>query len=99
MSLGWQRHFLAQALHNPGDCDSYKCEDGKCIPESWLCDGNEDCKGGEDEWCMDVAGESVKIKISSFILILVRHPIGSISPLLEVSWDGPSIEILMHKSC
>uniref|UniRef100_A0A158Q8Z4 EGF-like domain-containing protein n=1 Tax=Elaeophora elaphi TaxID=1147741 RepID=A0A158Q8Z4_9BILA len=27
----------------------YKCNNGKCIPLSWRCDGDEDCPEGDDE--------------------------------------------------
>ena len=37
-------------------CDGYTCTDGDCLPYStWVCDGDEDCSGGEDEaGCGDV---------------------------------------------
>ena len=25
------------------------CNDGRCIPSGWLCDGQRDCATGEDE--------------------------------------------------
>lgn len=33
------------------DCGSgyFKCSDNKCIPGSWMCDGDKDCSLGEDE--------------------------------------------------
>ena len=30
----------------PGD---FVCDDGSCIPPDWVCDGENDCPGGEDE--------------------------------------------------
>jgi hypothetical protein len=42
----------------PGVCEAsrfscgsnqWACEDGQCIPSSWLCDGMSDCDGAEDE--------------------------------------------------
>ncbi|KAK6105057.1 Low-density lipoprotein receptor domain class A family protein [Brugia pahangi] len=29
--------------------NQYKCSNGKCIPLSWRCDGDEDCPEGDDE--------------------------------------------------
>ncbi len=32
-------------------CDSseFACESGQCIPVDWICDGDLDCLGGDDE--------------------------------------------------
>ena len=27
----------------------YACDDGSCIDNSWVCNGEDDCPGGEDE--------------------------------------------------
>ena len=29
--------------------NSFRCEDGQCIPNTWHCDTQQDCEGGEDE--------------------------------------------------
>lgn len=29
--------------------DKFKCQDGKCIPWVWVCDGDNDCAGNHDE--------------------------------------------------
>lgn len=36
-------------------CDEYTCKNGKCIPQSYVCDGENDCNNGEDEkgCCVD----------------------------------------------
>lgn len=33
------------------DCSGFKfkCDDGKCIWQTWVCDGDNDCSNGEDE--------------------------------------------------
>ena len=28
---------------------TYPCEDGGCIPDSWVCDGRTDCTDASDE--------------------------------------------------
>ena len=35
----------------PKECLAYeyKCYEGRCIPQDWLCDGTEDCEQGDDE--------------------------------------------------
>ncbi|ULU04994.1 hypothetical protein L3Y34_017620 [Caenorhabditis briggsae] len=38
--------------------DSFKCEDNRCIPMSWRCDGDIDCQNEEDEKnCPKTCGE------------------------------------------
>lgn len=44
-------------------CKGFQCKNGFCIPLVWLCDGEEDCLNGEDEFadnerCQDVKGFS-----------------------------------------
>lgn len=34
----------------------YVCDNGRRIPREWLCDGQPDCEGGEDESTQDVGG-------------------------------------------
>lgn len=45
-------------------CNEYTCLNGECIPDSWLCDGVNDCSKGEDEQncapsCTDECYQSV----------------------------------------
>ena len=30
-------------------CGGFTCNDGQCISEGWVCDGDNDCSGSEDE--------------------------------------------------
>ena len=32
-----------------GAACNFKCNDGECIPDNWVCDDEEDCPSGEDE--------------------------------------------------
>ena len=37
------------AEHSECSNYEYKCHEGKCIHNDWLCDGTEDCPQGDDE--------------------------------------------------
>lgn len=44
--------FLAHGLDGSRNCttSSFRCPDnGNCIPQQWVCDGDPDCDGGADE--------------------------------------------------
>ena len=36
--------------------ETFACDDGRCIPRSWKCDGDIDCKGEEDEKDCNLGG-------------------------------------------
>lgn len=55
-SLRWHRSkFPPCFVHFQKDCethcaeDQFQCHNNLCISRKWLCDGQEDCKTGEDE--------------------------------------------------
>ncbi|KAM7284246.1 low-density lipoprotein receptor-related protein 2, partial [Ixodes scapularis] len=29
--------------------DNFRCSNGRCVPQRWVCDYQRDCEGGEDE--------------------------------------------------
>lgn len=33
----------------PCEANKFRCNDNRCIPYSWVCDGDRDCSSGEDE--------------------------------------------------
>jgi len=41
--------FSALAGNSTCGPGEYTCLDGRCLPERWRCDGDPDCKEGEDE--------------------------------------------------
>ena len=43
--------FSSLALAQAVTCinDEFQCNQGQCITERWLCDGDSDCPSGEDE--------------------------------------------------
>ena len=32
-----------------GECEEFRCNSGACVKNKWVCDGENDCDGGEDE--------------------------------------------------
>ena len=31
------------------DIESFNCRNGRCVPMSWMCDGDNDCADNSDE--------------------------------------------------
>ena len=44
-----------------------QCDSGSCISSSWVCDGDSDCPGGEDEIdCKETPANLTQVGITSF---------------------------------
>ena len=54
----------------PCEIDEFHCNDGRCISESWVCDDDSDCDGGEDEH-EDECGIEVRLGLWYLALALV----------------------------
>lgn len=46
---GWKSSLNLQAQNSPCHPDMFTCEDGSCILNLHLCDGEINCRNGEDE--------------------------------------------------
>jgi hypothetical protein len=47
-----------------------QCASGKCIPLTWLCDGDPDCEGGADELG---CGPGIKAGFGKLARLAVSH--------------------------
>lgn len=45
--------------------DQHQCPDGCCIPDYYLCNGNEECSDGSDELLCEESCESEEFQCSS----------------------------------
>lgn len=55
-------NILVQDFETKWPHFSVRCPSGRCIPETWQCDGDNDCSDGWDEThtnCTDATGKRI----------------------------------------
>ncbi|MFH4981191.1 hypothetical protein AB6A40_007900 [Gnathostoma spinigerum] len=81
------------------DCDEtkeYRCkDDDRCIPRTWLCDGDEDCKNGDDEHSCESAVCDPKTEFSCNI----RNPFMPLHLHASRNLSSPSRCIPLNWKC
>lgn len=51
--------------------DQFQCHNNLCISAKWLCDGQEDCKTGEDERNCPGTGKSSKFRAKTITISII----------------------------
>merc|ERR1719219_2805950 len=64
---GSDDHFNGTCPQQNGTCgvDQFSCANGKCIPKTWICDGNNDCGDSSDE--KDSKCDKLQCRTSEFM--------------------------------
>ncbi|MCJ8734563.1 hypothetical protein PDJAM_G00236740 [Pangasius djambal] len=47
------RSALSQFTHKEGCGNRFRCQSGKCVSQTLVCNGDHDCEDGSDEWRCD----------------------------------------------
>ena len=66
----------------------YKCSDNRCIYMRWMCDGEKDCKSGEDEEKDMCKRKYSKTSHQGLLYSTVQLNLASRTPLQHSSYMG-----------
>lgn len=78
-NLNWTFFPQFPVNHSCPD-DQFKCQNNRCIPKRWLCDGANDCGSNEDESNQTCAGKGPHgYMISQFHITSLTHRAGGYS--------------------